>query len=195
MEAGTASAITLEELGLAARNHAMPLEALRYAVTPLGLHYLLIHFDIPLADAAEWRLTLGGQVERPLDLTLAELQARPQHTLPVTFECAGNGRALLEPRGSLSQPWLSEAVGTAEWTGTPLAPLLEEAGVASDAVDVVFTGLDRGAQGGVMQDYERAVPIDEAPREEVLLAWGSTGSRYHPSTAIPFACSSPAGTA
>ena len=48
--------------------------------------------------------------------------------MPVTFECAGNGRALLQPR-PLSQPWLTEAVGTAEWAGTPLKPLLDEAGV------------------------------------------------------------------
>jgi hypothetical protein len=46
--------ITVEELGLAARNHAMPLEALREPITPLGLHYLLIHFDIPHVDAAQW---------------------------------------------------------------------------------------------------------------------------------------------
>ena len=44
------------ELQLAARNHGMPLEALRYPVTPVGLHYLLIHYDIPAVDPAAWRL-------------------------------------------------------------------------------------------------------------------------------------------
>ena len=48
--------ITKEELGLAARNHALPLEALRHAITPPGLHYLLIHFDIPDVDSATFRL-------------------------------------------------------------------------------------------------------------------------------------------
>ena len=62
------------------------------------------------------------------------------------MECAGNGRALLSPR-PLSQPWLAEAVGTAAWRGTPLAPLLAEAGPLDDAVEVVFTGLDRGDRG------------------------------------------------
>ena len=47
------SGITLEELQLAARNHGMPLEALRYDLTPVGLHYLLIHFDIPYVDAGD----------------------------------------------------------------------------------------------------------------------------------------------
>ena len=62
--------ISQEELQLAARNHGMPLEALRWDVTPVGLHYLLIHYDIPLVDAEAWRLELGGRVGRPLSLTL-----------------------------------------------------------------------------------------------------------------------------
>src|ERR687887_1999899 len=144
------SGITVGELQLAARNHALPLEALRHPITPIGLHYLLIHFDIPHVDARAWRLEVGGRVERPLSLTLTDLEARPARTLAVTLECAGNGRALLAPRPQ-SQPWLQEAVGTAEWTGTPLAPLLDEAGVLDDAVEVVFTGLDRGVEGEVEQ--------------------------------------------
>jgi hypothetical protein len=55
---------SLEELQLAARNHGMPLEALRYEVTPVGLHYLLVHFDVPAAPA-DWRLSVDGLVERP----------------------------------------------------------------------------------------------------------------------------------
>ena len=180
----TVAAITLEELQLAARNHALPLEALRHPLTPVGLHYLLVHFDIPAVEAGSWRLELGGRVERPVSLTLEELQARPQRTLAVTLECAGNGRVLLEPR-ALSQPWLTEAVGTAEWTGTPLAPLLQEAGVDEEAVEVVFTGLDRGAQGGVVHPYERSLPLGEALREEVLLAWAVNGEPLPPQHGHP----------
>ena len=113
--------VTFEELQLAARNHAMPLEALRYPMTPVGLHYLLTHYDIPAVDPETWRLEIGGSVERPLSLSLAELRERDALTVPVTLECAGNGRALLAPR-PLSQPWLTEAVGTAEWTGVALGP-------------------------------------------------------------------------
>ncbi len=43
---------TLEEVALAARNSGMPLEALRHDVTPAGLHYSLIHFDIPQVERA-----------------------------------------------------------------------------------------------------------------------------------------------
>src|SRR5438094_3152179 len=150
----------------------MPLEALRYPVTPVGLHYLLIHFDVPDVDPDDWRLTVRG--ERELTLDLAELKQRPRAELAVTMECAGNGRARLDPR-PVSQPWLLEAVGTALWGGTPLRPLLEEAGVEEDAVDVLFTGLDHGFEGGVEQDYERSLPVSEALRDEVLLAYELNG--------------------
>src|SRR5919106_3339043 len=72
--AGTVASnqITLDELQLATRNHGMPLEAMRHEITPVGLHYLLIHYDIPAVDAQEWRLEIGGQVSRPLTLTLDE---------------------------------------------------------------------------------------------------------------------------
>jgi sulfane dehydrogenase subunit SoxC len=163
-----AEGITLEELRLAARNHALPLEALRHPITPAGLHYLLIHYDIPAVDGRAFRLGVGGAVERPLELSLDDLRARERVSMPVTFECAGNGRALLAPR-PISQPWLTEAVGTAEWAGTPLWPLLEEAGVRSSAVEVLFTGLDRGVEGGVAQSYERALMLAEA--EHALLAY------------------------
>src|ERR687883_177947 len=171
--------ITLDELALATRNHGMPLEALRYDVTPPGLHYVLTHYDIPAVDPATWSLEVGGAVERPLRLTLEDLQQRPAVTSRVLLECAGNGRARYVPR-PVSQPWLLEAVGNAEWTGTPLAPLLEEAGVTAEAVDVAFTGADHGVERGVEQDYARGLPLAEALRPEPLLAWAMNGAPLPP---------------
>jgi DMSO/TMAO reductase YedYZ molybdopterin-dependent catalytic subunit len=167
----TTQGISTEELQLALRNSGMPLETLRWPITPIGLHYLLIHYDIPVADAATWQLEVGGAVERPLTLSLAQLQARETVTLPVTMECAGNGRARLDPR-PVSQPWLTEAVGTAAWTGTPLAPLLREAGLGDGAVEILFTAIDGGVEGGVRQVYERSLPLEEALEAGALLAWG-----------------------
>jgi sulfane dehydrogenase subunit SoxC len=174
--------ISLEELQLAARNHGMPLESLRHELTPPGLHYLLVHYDIPVVDPAAWRLTVRG--ERELELSLDDLLAREPVTMPVTMECAGNGRARLEPR-PISQPWLSEAVGTAEWTGVLLAPLLAEAGVGPDAVEVVFTGLDRGVEGGVVQEYERSLSMADALRDDVLLAYAMGGEPLLPQHGFP----------
>jgi sulfane dehydrogenase subunit SoxC len=176
--------ISLEELQLAARNHGMPLEALQHELTPVGLHYLLVHYDIPVVDAATWRLTVGGRVERPLELSLDDLWARPRLSRAVTMECAGNGRARLEPR-PISQPWLAEAIGTAEWTGVSLAGLLAETGVLDDAVDVVFTGLDRGVEGGQEQVYERSLAMDDALRDDVLLAYEMGGAPLVPQHGFP----------
>jgi DMSO/TMAO reductase YedYZ molybdopterin-dependent catalytic subunit len=78
--------LTLEELQLATRNRGMPLEALRYDITPTGLHYLLIHFDIPAVDAARWRLQVGGAVRRPFELTLEEKRPKPAQTLALTHQ-------------------------------------------------------------------------------------------------------------
>ncbi len=173
-----------DELALAARNHGMPLEALRYDVTPLGLHYLLTHYDIPDVDPATYRLSIGGLVESPLTLSLDELRSRPRVTAAVTLECAGNGRARLVPR-PVSQPWLHEAVGTMRWTGTPLAPLLREAGLSDRAVDVVFTGVDHGVERGEEQDYARGLPLAEALRDEVLLAYEANDVPLLPQHGFP----------
>jgi len=176
--------LTFDELQLATRNRGMPLEALRYDVTPVGLHYLLTHFDIPAVDPDTWRLRIGGRVRHPLELSLEELRARPVETLRVTLECAGNGRARLHPR-PLSQPWLLEAIGTADWTGTALAPLLAAAGLEPDAVELVFTGEDRGIQGEIEQDYQRSLTVADASRPEVLLAYEMNGRPLEPQHGSP----------
>jgi DMSO/TMAO reductase YedYZ molybdopterin-dependent catalytic subunit len=176
--------VTLDELGLSQRNHGMQLEGLRYDVTPAGMHYLLIHFDVPETNEASWTLSIGGLVREPLELSMADLRARPSETFAVTMECAGNGRARLSPR-PISQPWLSEAIGTAEWTGTPLRPVLEEAGIRDQAVELVFAGADRGIQGEVEQDYERSLSIEDAMREEVILAYEMNGAPLPPQHGFP----------
>jgi len=181
---GEPGRLTVEELRLAARNHGMPLEALAYPVTPTGLHYLLTHYDVPLVDPDTWQLDIGGAVDAPLRLTLVDLRARPRERVTATMECAGNGRALLEPR-PLSQPWFHEAVGTAEWSGIPLVNLLDEAGVAADAVELVFSGLDRGVENGVEQAFERSLAMDEARRQEVLVAIEMNGQPLLPQHGAP----------
>ncbi len=176
-----------DELALATRNHGLPLEALRYDLTPPGLHYVLTHYDIPyVPDGTPWQLAVEGRVRHPLRLSPADLRAFPQVTTRVTLECAGNGRALLTPR-PVSQPWLVEAVGTAEWTGVPLRLLLAEAGIEADAVDVVFTGADHGVERGVEQDYQRALPQDVATgtEPEVLVAYAMNGAPLPPQHGHP----------
>ncbi|HUR15884.1 MAG TPA: sulfite oxidase [Candidatus Limnocylindrales bacterium] len=176
--------LTAEELALAVRNRGMPLEALRYDLTPTGLHYLLIHFDIPATTAQSWRLGIGGAVEAPFAMDMDEIRALPARTLAVTMECAGNGRARLSPR-PMSQPWLYEAIGTAEWTGTSVWPLIERARPRSDVVDYVFTGADRGIQGEIEHDYARSLTEDELRRGEVMLVYEMNGRPLEPQHGYP----------
>jgi DMSO/TMAO reductase YedYZ molybdopterin-dependent catalytic subunit len=167
--------ISREELQLAVRNHGMPLEVLRESVTPIGLHYLLIHYDIPAVDPVAWRLEVDGLVRNKLSLSLDELRTLPAHEVVATMECAGNGRARLEPR-PVSQPWLLEAVGTGRWRGARLRDVLERAGITDDAVEVLFTGLDRGVENEEEQWFQRSLALADAQQPDVLLAYDLNGA-------------------
>src|SRR5215212_9960629 len=178
------SGFTREEVALALRNPGMPLEALRHPVTPIGMHYLLVHFDVPVIDGRRHRLVVDGRVRAPLTLTVDDVRARPAVTMPVMMECAGSGRAHLAPR-PISAPWHDEAVGCAEWTGTPLRGILEHAGLLDDTVELLFTGCDRGLDQGVEQDYQRSLPVADALRDDVLLAYAMNGQPIPPSHGFP----------
>jgi len=180
----TSQEFTQEEVRLALRNPGMPLEGLRYPITPIGMHYLLAHFDIPFIDPATYELPITGRVDKPLGLTLDDLKARPAVMMPAMMECAGIGRAHLSPR-PISMPWHNEAIGCSEWTGTPLRPILEEAGLLEDAVEILFTGYDRGIDQDVEQNYERSLPLEEAMREEVILAYEMNGQPLPPQHGSP----------
>jgi DMSO/TMAO reductase YedYZ molybdopterin-dependent catalytic subunit len=179
----TVDDISRDELQLAARNHGMPLEVLRWPVTPVGMHYLLIHYDIPLVGD-EWTLSVDGNVDTPLVLALDELRALPAHEVVATMECAGNGRARFTPR-PLSQPWLDEAIGTGRWRGARLRDVLERAAPGEQAVEVLFTGLDRGIEGGEEQEFQRSLPLALARDEDVLLAYDLNGAPLPPQHGSP----------
>ncbi len=181
----TAGDFSREEVGLANRNSGLPLEALRYDVTPAGMHFLLSHFDVPfVASAEDWRLAISGRVRTPLSLSLAEIQKFPAKTLRVTFECAGNGRANLNPRWQ-TQPWEHGAVSTAEWTGTPLRHVLEQAGLESDAADIAFLGIDRGFDNGREHAFGRSLTTAAAMDDDVLLCWAMNGAPLLPQHGFP----------
>ena len=166
-----ADVFSTPETELAFRNHGMHAEFLRQPITPLGSHYLLVHFDIPTLEAGAYTLQIGGRVRQPLRIGLQELQTQPVLTQTVTMECAGTGRATLDPR-PVYVPWFKECMGTYEWTGTRLRPLLERAGLLGDAVEVLFTGWDSGVDLGVEHAFERSLPLADALRDEVMLAAG-----------------------
>lgn len=172
------------EVELAFRCHGMQAEFLREPITPLGAHFLLIHFDVPRLDARGYSVALGGHVRRPRRVALDELQRRHVLTQAVTMECAGTGRSTMRPR-SIYVPWFREAIGTYRWTGTPLRPLLERAGLLDGAREVLFTGWDTGVDLGVEHAFERSLPLAEALRDEVMLVWEANGQPLLPQHGFP----------
>ncbi|WP_167772541.1 sulfite oxidase [Ramlibacter henchirensis] len=172
------------ETVLAFRNHGMQAEFLREPLTPLGGHYLLIHFDVPHLEAKGYSVAIDGRVRNPTRLSLDDLKQRPTIKQVVTLECAGTGRSTLHPR-AVYVPWFKEAMGQYQWTGTPLRPILEQAGLLDDAVEVLFTGWDTGIDLGVEHAFERSLPIKEALRDEVMLAWEHNGVPLLPQHGFP----------
>lgn len=172
------------EVGLANRNHGAMLELLAHDITPTGAHYLLTHFDVPVVDAGTHRITFDGAFERPFALDMDELRALPAVTMPVTMECAGNGRAGHAKR-SFSMPWMYEAVGTSAWTGTPLAPLIARAVPKAEVVEIAFEGLDFGYDKGVGHAFGRSLTLDQIAELDVLVVWAMNGADLLPQHGAP----------
>ena len=145
-------------------------------VMPNARFYVRNHFQIPDLDAATWRLDVDGLVDRPLRLSLADLEHLPSSTLAVTLECAGNGRSFMEPP-TPGEQWRLGAVSTAEWTGVPLTEVLDRAGPRPGARTVVFRGADRGAVEGEpgTTRFERGLSLDDVRDCEALLAYAMNG--------------------
>jgi DMSO/TMAO reductase YedYZ molybdopterin-dependent catalytic subunit len=145
-------------------------------VMPNAQFYVRNHFSIPRLDPMAWRLDISGLVEHSLSLTLRDLTNMPSQTQVVTLECAGNGRAFLDPRVDGDQ-WVLGAVSTAEWTGVPLTEVLDRAGITTGAREVVF----RGADGGALPErpgrtrFERSLSIADACDGTVMLAYAMNG--------------------
>ncbi len=172
------------ELGLANRNSGALLELLDADITPTGTHYLLTHFDVPLIDADAHMLDFAGAFDTPFRLSMAEIMALPAISRAVTLECAGNGRAGMHPR-PVSMPWMHEAVGTSEWTGTQLAPLIARAGPRAGVLDFAFIGADTGFDKGVPHPFGRSLTPQQLAELDVMLVWGMNGAPLLPQHGAP----------
>ena len=127
-------------------------------VMPNAHFYVRNHFQIPRLDPTEWRLVVGGHVQRPLSLSLRDLMAMRSHSAVVTLECAGNGRSLLDPPTD-GEPWQFGAVSTAEWTGVPLEEVLDRAGIGAISGPTRFTTVSSSTKLIVRRFAGRATPV------------------------------------
>lgn len=151
-----------------------PIGELRNWVIPTDRFFVRSHFGPPPVESLkDWRLQIGGEVRRPLRLTLADLKGFEKVTLPAVLQCSGNGRAFFSPKTPGTQ-WEKGAVGNAWWTGVRLADVLEQAGVGPKAGHVQLLGADRPALPSVPL-FVRSVPIEKAMHAATLLAYEMNG--------------------
>ena len=131
-------------LSTSPENRETPLADVQGWVTPNRWFFVRSHYEAPEIDLDSWSVSLTGCVKRPLTVNWDQLNALPQRSVFSTMECAGNGRSFMKPTVEGVQ-WSAGAVGHAEWSGVPLKILLDEAGLQSDAQEIVFRGDDLGS--------------------------------------------------
>jgi sulfite oxidase len=144
-------------------------------ITALDAFYSRNHGPFPDIAPEQWRLTVGGMVDKPLTVTYDELTSRfSAHSVVATLACAGNRRAeLLKVRPIPGKdPWAHGAISTAEWRGARLADVLDAAGVHHhDGLHVAFAAPDVAPEAVPVQSYGSSIPLSKALSADVLLAW------------------------
>jgi DMSO/TMAO reductase YedYZ molybdopterin-dependent catalytic subunit len=160
-----------------------PVEFMTDWITPVNHFFVRNHmFEPAKFDARTWQLSVTGQVNQPLTLTLADLEKLSLHSVVNTMECAGNGRSLQNPRVPGIQ-WGKGAVGNARFDGPSLKTLLEKAGVKDTAKHVQFRGLDQVP--GKVPPFIRSIPIDKAMDADTLVATKMNGAPLTPHHGFP----------
>ena len=145
-----------------------PPEFLNSWITPIPHFFVRNHMHEPsVLDAEQWKLSINGEVDHPMSLTLADLARMESHAVTNTLECAGNGRGFHQPHVPGVQ-WQRGAVGTARFTGPRLQALLQRAGVKSTGRHVMFRGLDEIP--GKVPPFIRSIPIEKATHTDTLIA-------------------------
>ena len=143
-------------------------------VTPNDKFFSIAHFDRPTIDANAWKLEIDGLVKKPLSLSLADLKARPRQEVVFTLECSGNH----------GFPFFTGGIGNARWAGTPLAAILEEAGVKENGIEVVFWGTDVGdialkddtRDVKMHQNFARSMSLTDAMSPNNILCYEMNGA-------------------
>jgi DMSO/TMAO reductase YedYZ molybdopterin-dependent catalytic subunit len=157
-----------------------PVEYFNTWLTPVPHFFVRNHMYEPVRlDAPEWRLSVGGEVEKPVTLSLAELSKLETHSVVNTLECAGNGRSLHRPQVPGVQ-WGKGAVSTARFSGPRLRDVLQRAAVKPTGKHVMFRGLDEVP--GKVPPFIRSIPIEKALDSDTLIATHMNGqplSKHH----------------
>ena len=164
-------------------NSETPLSEMRSWVTPNAVFFVRNHFAEPELTLENWRLQVHGHVRKRRAWTWEELNELPERTVFATIECAGNGRSFLR-QPEPGEQWGAGAIGHSEWTGVPLATVLEASRPLSDTLEVLCEGADSGTEPDQPQPmhFARGLPLAKAMHPDTLLAFRMNGeplSRSH----------------
>jgi DMSO/TMAO reductase YedYZ molybdopterin-dependent catalytic subunit len=161
-------------------NYETPLALLREPLTPNDAFYVRWHMGVPDVTAADWRLRIAGPAAKtPREFTLAELRKFEPHEVVAINQCSGNRRGLFDPHVPGVQ-WSYGAMGNAAWRGVRLKDVLEAAGIAGSAVEVLANGADSPTLTG--PDFAKSLPMPKALDADTLIAFEMNGeplSRWH----------------
>jgi DMSO/TMAO reductase YedYZ molybdopterin-dependent catalytic subunit len=143
-------------------------------ITPNDRFFGIAHFNWPEIDPAAWKLEVGGLVRNPMSITLDDIKARLKKEVVFTLECSGNS----------AFPDFIGGIGTSRWSGTPLAAVLEEAGIEENGIEVVFWGADAGdielkdaiRDVTMHQNFARSMSIEDAMSPDNLLCYEMNGA-------------------
>jgi DMSO/TMAO reductase YedYZ molybdopterin-dependent catalytic subunit len=148
-------------------------------LTPPDQFFVIKHFNQPELDEQDWSLEFSGLVAAPMTLTLADLKTRPREEVTFTLECSGNS----------AFPFNPGLVGNAVWAGTPLAPLLDEAGVDERGSEVVFWGADAGEQVWrditITEQFARSMSLADVRADGALIVYEMNGHPLPPEHGFP----------
>lgn len=155
-----------------------PLHRLRGTLTPAGLHFERHHHGVPDIDPGRHRLLIHGLVKRPLKFTVDRLMRYPMVSRTLFIECSGNSyRNTLPEPPQVTCGEIHGLVSCSEWTGIPLAVLIEETGLDAQAKWILAEGADAATMA-------RSIPIDKALEDGIVAFW-QNGERLRPEQGYP----------
>lgn len=159
----------------------MPMPLLKSWITPTEHFFVRNNEHLPEINVVDWRLSVTGEVARPLTLTMEELAKVEARSVTNTLECAGNGRAFFQPR-IRAVPWTRGGVGNAVFKGPPLEALLRLAGAKSGSRHVAFRGIALPSRD---PQFIRSIPIDKAMDADTIVATHMNGLPLAPEHGYP----------
>ncbi len=160
-------------------NSKTPLDKLSGTITPTDLHYERSHAGTPNLDPATHRLLLHGMAKKQLVLSVDDINAMPSVSRVAFLECTGNGwENWKKAAENVTVQNTHGLVSTHEWTGVPLAFLID------------LVGVDRGstwmlAEGGDGAGVARSVPLTDEVISEAMVAYAQNGEPLRPAHGFP----------